>query len=98
MFWMVVYRSVHAQVPFFPPTQSLADFPEKVCKRLLLAAIGVQDLDVHILTVRNWTMHAEVAERFKVRYFLQPCNVRAIVIMLHWPPAYSKLKGCYCFS
>ncbi|EIE25479.1 hypothetical protein COCSUDRAFT_1587, partial [Coccomyxa subellipsoidea C-169] len=55
-----------AQVPFFPPTQSLKDFPEGICKRLLLAATGVQGLDIQVLNVRNWTMHAEVADRFKV--------------------------------
>lgn len=57
---------MHAQVPFFPPTQSLADFPEEMCKRLLQFAIGVPDLDLEVLSVRRWTMHAEVAEQFKV--------------------------------
>ena len=57
---------MHAQVPFFPPTQSLADFPEHICQRLLKSAIRVPDLDVEVLSVRKWTMYAEVAEHFKV--------------------------------
>ncbi|CAL8460671.1 g201 [Coccomyxa elongata] len=55
-----------AQVPFFPPTQSLADFPEDICERLLKSAIGVPDLDLEVRSVRRWTMRAEVAEQFKV--------------------------------
>ncbi len=59
-------RLILAQVPFFPPTQSLADFPEDVCERLLKSAIGVPYLDLEVKSVRRWTMHAEVAEQFKV--------------------------------
>ncbi len=57
-----------AQVPYFPPTQSLADFSEEVCARLLAAAIGDggEAVAIGIHSVRAWTMHAEVAERFQV--------------------------------
>lgn len=57
---------LYMQVPYFPPTQSLADFTPKVCQKLLEAAIGLSDVDISVLTVRTWTMHAEVADAFRV--------------------------------
>ncbi len=64
------------QVPYFPPTQSLADFPPEECARLLAAAIGdggeAEELRIH--SIRAWTMHAEVADRFKVPHL--PLNPR----------------------
>ena len=54
------------QVPYFPPSQSIADFSPEVCKALLLAAIGQPDVNIDVRSVRTWTMHAEVADRFQV--------------------------------
>jgi hypothetical protein len=66
--WCCSESSAAGQVPYFPPMQSLADFPNPVCQRLLRDAIGVPDVDVQILSVRTWTMHAEVAQKFKVEH------------------------------
>ena len=54
------------QVPYFPPTQTKADFPPEACKEMLRAAIGTPAMDLDIHSIRTWTMHAEVADRFKV--------------------------------
>ena len=51
-----------AQVPYFPPMQSLADFSDAACARLLGAAAGAPLSDLHVRQVRPWTMHAQVAE------------------------------------
>ena len=56
-----------AQIPFFPPTQSLAeDFGASRCAALVRRAIGddVDVDDVSIRSVRAWTMGATVADRF----------------------------------
>ena len=56
-----------AQIPFFPPTQSLAeDFGASRCAALVRRAIGDDaDVDdVSIRSVRAWTMGATVADRF----------------------------------
>jgi hypothetical protein len=54
------------QVPYFPPTQTKADFPPEVCKGMLRAATGVFAMDLDVHSIRMWTMHAEVADCFKV--------------------------------
>lgn len=54
------------QVPYFPPAQSIADFTPDICKMLLLAAIGQPGIEMDVLSIRTWTMHAEVAERLQV--------------------------------
>ena len=54
---------MHSQVPYFPPLQSAADFPEHVCAALVRAAAGVPDLDVGVGQVKTWAMSAQVAER-----------------------------------
>lgn len=64
-----------AQVPYFPPLQSLeADFSREECLRLVRAAAtgaraGAGDsaavlADVRVRSVRSWTMSAEVADVF----------------------------------
>ncbi|GAX80176.1 hypothetical protein CEUSTIGMA_g7614.t1 [Chlamydomonas eustigma] len=54
-----------AQVPFFPPLQSIDEFTEDVCLSIIQAASGLSNLvDVQIKQVRTWTMSAEVASRF----------------------------------
>ncbi|KAG1678055.1 hypothetical protein FOA52_000851 [Chlamydomonas sp. UWO 241] len=56
-----------AQVPFFPPLQSPANFDEATCARLVAAASGLPEglPDVQIKTVRPWVMSAQVASSFR---------------------------------
>jgi 2-polyprenyl-6-methoxyphenol hydroxylase-like FAD-dependent oxidoreductase len=58
------------QIPYFPPFESLEDFPAAVCRRHILDAVGA-DVDIEIKSIQTWTMHAQVADRFRVgRIFL----------------------------
>ncbi|KAK9819702.1 hypothetical protein WJX72_001426 [[Myrmecia] bisecta] len=61
-----------AQVPIYPPLQTLADFTPAVCKSLLLNTLGAgADLDIHVSAIRSWTMSAQVAQCFRMnRVFL----------------------------
>lgn len=71
-----------AQIPFFPPTQTLArDFTPRKCAELVARAAAnpqgsprgrtVDASDVRVRSVREWTMSALVADRFRVgRAFL----------------------------
>ena len=56
-----------AQVPYFPPLQSIADFPIAECVRLVRAALGLPQAAVTVHDVRMWTMDAKVADKFQVR-------------------------------
>ena len=56
----------YVQVPYFPPAQSLADFTPNVLKTLLVAAMGQPGISVNVKSVRTWSMHAEVADKFQV--------------------------------
>jgi 2-polyprenyl-6-methoxyphenol hydroxylase-like FAD-dependent oxidoreductase len=59
------------QIPFFPPFESLDDFPVAVCRRHVLDAVGDADVDIEIKSIQSWTMHAQVADSFRVgRVFL----------------------------
>jgi hypothetical protein len=43
-----------AQVPYFPPLQSVeADFPAAVCRRLVMAAAGVPEVELPDLRVHQ---------------------------------------------
>lgn len=53
------------QVPYFPPVQSLADFPASKCRDILRKAAGLPNLEVDVRTVKTWNMSAQVAERFQ---------------------------------
>ncbi|KAG2431150.1 hypothetical protein HXX76_009680 [Chlamydomonas incerta] len=57
-----------AQIPYFPPLQSPADFPPERVAGLIRAAAGRmadgQEVDVQLREVRPWAMTAEVADRF----------------------------------
>ena len=69
--WLLHARdvlSLHGclQVPYFPPAQCLADFTPDVLKTLLLAAIGQPEISVDVKSIRTWSMHAEVADKFQV--------------------------------
>lgn len=59
------------QIPYFPPFESLDDFPAAVCRDRMLDAIGDTDVDVDIKSIQSWTMHAQVATSYRVgRVFL----------------------------
>lgn len=54
-----------AQVPFFPPLQSVdTDFTVGRCTEIVRAAAGVDDLSLEVKEVRPWTMGAKVADRY----------------------------------
>ena len=57
------------QVPFFPPVQKLEDVTAAAASALVRAAMGPQAgaVDVQVQSVRQWTMSAQVADRFMVR-------------------------------
>jgi hypothetical protein len=55
-----------AQIPYFPPLQTPADFDEAACRRVLAAAAGADDVRLRIASVRAWTMNAQVAGAFRV--------------------------------
>ncbi|DBA95796.1 TPA: hypothetical protein ACH3X1_001346 [Trebouxia sp. C0004] len=54
-----------AQVPYFPPVQSLADFPASTCRDILRKAAGLPNLELDVRTVKTWNMSAQVAQRFQ---------------------------------
>ena len=59
------------QIPYFPPFESLDDFPAAVCRDRILDAIGDTDVDVDIKSIQSWAMHAQVAAGYRVgRVFL----------------------------
>jgi 2,4-dichlorophenol 6-monooxygenase len=71
---VIVHRSPQDlvfQIPYFPPFESLDDFPAAVCRDRILDAVGDTDVDVDIKSIQSWTMHAQVATSYRVgRVFL----------------------------
>ncbi len=71
---IIVHRSPHDlvfQIPYFPPFESLDDFPAAVCRKHILDAVGDADVDIEIKSIQSWTMHAQVAGSYRVgRVFL----------------------------
>ncbi len=64
-------RDLVFQIPYFPPIESLADFTVDSCRRHIVDAIGDPNIDVDIKSIQSWTMHAQVAARYRVgRVFL----------------------------
>ncbi len=53
------------QIPYFPPFESLSDFPAEVCRRRVLDAVGEADPNIEIRSIQSWTMHAQVAGSFR---------------------------------
>ena len=53
------------QIPYFPPTETPADFDEVTCLDRIHAAIGSSDVAVHIESVRPWVMTAQMARRYR---------------------------------
>ncbi len=54
-----------AQLPYFPPVQSPADFDPERVKHLLDAAVGASLPDLTVHSVRPWTMDCQVAGRYR---------------------------------
>jgi 2-polyprenyl-6-methoxyphenol hydroxylase-like FAD-dependent oxidoreductase len=62
------------QIPIFPPFKNPEDFDKVTLQRLLRKGLGLpeqnksddksKELEIVILTVNHWTMHAQVAEKF----------------------------------
>jgi 2,4-dichlorophenol 6-monooxygenase len=71
---LIVHRAPHDlvfQIPYFPPFESLDDFPAAICRDHILDAVGSADVDVDIKSIRSWAMHAQVATSYRVgRVFL----------------------------
>ena len=71
---VIVHRPPHDlvfQIPYFPPFESLDDFPAAVCRRHVLDAVGDAEVDIEIKSIQPWTMHAQVACSYRVgRVFL----------------------------
>lgn len=61
------------QVPFYPPQQKLEDFSSEMCKRLIFKLAGLELVDVNVMDIKPWVMHAQVAEKFL------SCNNRIIL-------------------
>lgn len=53
-------------MPYFPPIQSVADFPVSKCIDILRKAAGLPRMQVDIKTVETWSMSAQVAAKFQV--------------------------------
>ncbi|OVA15384.1 Monooxygenase [Macleaya cordata] len=52
------------QLPFYPPQQNLGDFNAKVCEELIFKLVGRKLVDINVIDIKPWVMHAEVAEKF----------------------------------
>jgi 2,4-dichlorophenol 6-monooxygenase len=51
--------------PFDPDKESVADYDEARCRRLVREALADPDLDFAVETISSWTMTAQVAERYR---------------------------------
>ncbi|MQM09234.1 hypothetical protein Taro_042101 [Colocasia esculenta] len=52
------------QVPFYPPQQTFDDFSTRVCEEIISKLVGQKLVDIQIVDIKPWVMHAEVAEKF----------------------------------
>lgn len=72
------------QIPYYPPQQKLKDFSSKVCEQIIFKLVGWEPVDVEVVDIKPWVMHAEVAEKFV------SCNNRVILVgdaAHRFPPA-----------
>ncbi|KAG1330831.1 2,4-dichlorophenol 6-monooxygenase [Cocos nucifera] len=72
------------QVPYHPPQQKFEDFSSKVCKQIIFKLVGWEPVDVEVVDIKPWVMHAEVGEKFV------SCNNRVILVgdaAHRFPPA-----------
>jgi 2,4-dichlorophenol 6-monooxygenase len=51
--------------PFDPEAESVADYDEARCRRLVREALADPGLDFAVETISSWTMTAQVAERYR---------------------------------
>lgn len=59
------------QIPYFPPFESVDDFPMATCRRHIADAIGDPAVPVDVKSVQTWAMTAQVATHYGVgRVFL----------------------------
>ncbi|PKI77026.1 hypothetical protein CRG98_002529 [Punica granatum] len=52
------------QIPFYPPQQDINDFSPKICEEIIFKLVGRELLDIDVIDVKPWVMHAEVAEKY----------------------------------
>ncbi|KAK6160359.1 hypothetical protein DH2020_003740 [Rehmannia glutinosa] len=52
------------QVPFYPPQQKFEDFSFRTCEKIIFKLVGRELLDINVLDIKPWVMHAEVADTF----------------------------------
>ncbi|XP_009411836.2 uncharacterized protein LOC103993475 isoform X2 [Musa acuminata AAA Group] len=52
------------QIPYYSPQQKIEDFSFKVCEQIILKLVGWKLVDVQVLDIKPWVMHAEVAEKY----------------------------------
>lgn len=80
------------QIPIFPPYQSIEDYCENDIKEIIIAGIdsnpssknAYNQTDIQILSVKTWTMNAEVSSK----YNNQSCNIFLVGDAAHrFPPA-----------
>jgi hypothetical protein len=79
-----------AQIPFFPPVQTLSDFSMSACHTLLESAAGIPLDDLAIHKVAQWSMHAQVAARFDVHAW----NRHVALLLV----ASGHIEECLCTS
>ena len=59
------------QIPYFPPFESVEDFPPAICRRHIVGAIGNPAVGVDIKSIQTWAMTAQVATDYRAgRVFL----------------------------
>lgn len=59
------------QIPYFPPFESVEDFPAAICRRHIVDAIGDTTVRVDIKSIQSWAMTAQVATNYRMdRVFL----------------------------
>jgi 2-polyprenyl-6-methoxyphenol hydroxylase-like FAD-dependent oxidoreductase len=59
------------QIPYFPPFESVEDFPAAICRRHVVDAIGDPAVRVDIKSIQTWAMTAQVASHYRIgRVFL----------------------------
>ena len=59
------------QIPYFPPFESVEDFPAAICRRHIVDAIGDPAVRVDIKSIQTWAMTAQVATDYRAgRVFL----------------------------
>jgi 2-polyprenyl-6-methoxyphenol hydroxylase-like FAD-dependent oxidoreductase len=71
---LIIHRPPHDlvfHIPYFPPLDSPDDFGAAVCRDHILDAIGDATVEVDIRSIQPWTMHAQVANSYRIgRAFL----------------------------